>query len=939
MKFTNKKNIIKYLNIAIIIFIFIFLFLGIFFNIKMRKNLESNVTKSLKKDSQIIAKEITSYFIRYGEIANQMLTNEDLTYYIKENKPKSTKMQNPNYKKVVDTLKRIKSTDKDIFWSWLAIYSGNDLVNNEYSSEMPNNYTVKNRPWYTQVVENNSKTTYTNPYKDTLTGEWVISAIAPVLDKNNIIGFAGIDVNIKQIKTYLDSYPIGNSGNIVLISNNGTIIYEKCQELSPTTNLTKEKGILGEIGNKMLIEKTGVQQLTYKNEEKYFAYSSIEINGWSVGTIISKEDTKSQVNLFNMMSIIIFGASTVILIILASIIKLNNNYNELDELYGNLSEKEKELESSNQEISATYQQLLTSEEELRAQYDEIQSYTEIIQDLKQKYEIAIESTNSAIWEINLEDEMMFFSNEIEGILGISFNSKEKVDKVLDRIFSIEDKENFMMEFTQYKRGEIDEIYTQAQVLDKEGNFKWLLFHGRGINTSNKKSKLINGILLDITKLKEQEKHIKYLAYNDILTGLPNRRSFMERIAVELTKHKFGAVMMLDIDNFKGINDTLGHTAGDILLKKVTKELIKLKDENLFISRFGGDEFIILVSGENDILKIEKYAKKIVDIFKHNFVIDNDKVYVSCSIGITLYPTHSNTVNQLIMNADMAMYKVKESGKNNYTFFNEEMTNKLKEKTRIQNILRDSLKKDGFKLVYQPQVDTYTGEIVGFEALLRLKKHSLSPAIFIPLAEEMGIIPEIGRWVTKQAIQQIAIWKKKGFDVKPVAINFSAIQLNDKNYLLFLQNVLKENMVEPSYIDIEITESIFLEKKEETIEFLNQLRALGIKISLDDFGTGYSSLSYLTFLPVDKIKLDKSLSDKFLQKDNIAVMDSIVSLAHSLKLEVVAEGVEYIEQYKPLKAAGCNYIQGFLFSKPLEVDEAEKMYYHNFLEKYAESEEL
>lgn len=939
MKFLNKKYIIKYLNIIFIIFIVIFLLLGIFFNIQMKKYLEKNVTENLEKDSQIISKEINNYFLHYNEITNQMLTNDTLTDYIKQAKPPESKKENSNYNDVVHTLEKIKVSDPDIFCSWLAVYSSNDLVANEYNPDLYNNLILKNRPWYTEVNEKNGKITYTEPYNDILTGEKVISAISPVLNTHGIIGIEAIDINLKKLNNYLNSYSLGSNEQIVLISNKGTIIYEKGQELALTTNITEEDCILNKIGLKMVSGKTGIEQYTYNNEEKYFAYSPIEINGWSVGTTISKAETNAQINSFNMISIVILCSITILLIVVAIIIKLNNNYNELDTLYENLSIKEKELTASNEEISATYQQLLASEEELRTQYDEIHTYTEIIENLKQKYEIAIKNTNSAIWEIDVENEMMYFSNEFQSILGISITSKEKLATVLERILSIEDKENFMKEFIQYKNGEINEIYSQAQVLDKEGNLKYVLFKGRGINTTNKDLKLINGILLDITKLKEQEKHIKYLAYNDVLTGLPNRRSFMERIESEIANHNCGAVMVLDIDNFKHINDTLGHTYGDVLLKKVAEEFIKLKDKNLFISRFGGDEFFILVSGENDIFKIEQYAKKIVNIFRRKFLIENDKVYISCSIGITLYPSHSNTVSQLVMNADMAMYKVKEHGKNNYIFFNEVMTDKLKEKTKIENILRDSLKKDGFKLVYQPQVDTYTGKITGFEALLRLKDYSISPAIFIQLAEEMGLITEIGRWVTKEAVEQISRWKTKGLVIKPVSINFSATQLNDEDYLFFLQDLLIKNNVEPKYIDIEITEGIFLEKKDETIEFLNKLKSLGIKISLDDFGTGYSSLSYLTFLPVDKIKLDKSLNDKFLEINNITVMDSIISLAHSLNLEVVAEGIENIIQYERLKVAGCNYIQGFLFSKPLEVDEAEKLYYHNFLEKYNESKEL
>lgn len=608
---------------------------------------------------------------------------------------------------------------------------------------------------------------------------------------------------------------------------------------------------------------------------------------------------------------------------------LDNTYN----YFCQLKEHQEELQASNEEISATYQQLAASDEELRAQYDEIQSYTEKLQSLKQKYEIAIEGTNSAVWEFDIETETIYFSEGFKNIFGISIKEKENIHKIFNNLLRSEDEETLIKKFVSYKKRENVEIYDQMQIIDNVGNLKWILIRGKSLVTNNNKSlKLISGILLDITQLKQQEKYIHHLAYHDSLTSLPNRRNFINKLSESINENNFGAVMLLDLDNFKGINDTLGHTFGDKVLKKVAAQFEYIKDEKVFVSRFGGDEFFVLIRGEKDINEIENYAKQITNFFKNKLIIEDEEIYISCSMGITLYPFDSHDVTQLIMNADMAMYKVKNSGKNNYMFFNEEMTSNLQQQIKIQRILREAIEKDELKLLYQPQICSFSGTIVGFEALLRLKNHTISPAQFIPVAEETGVIIEIGRWVTREVIKQIYTWNGKGFIVKPIAINFSAKQLNDLSYVTFLKNTLKEFNVDAKYIDIEITESIFLEKKEETLEFLNELKSLGVKISLDDFGTGYSSLSYLTFLPVDKIKLDKSLNDKFLELKNIKVMDSLISLAHSLNLEVVAEGIEDIAHFNRLKVAGCNYIQGYIFSKPLEADDAEEVYNDNFLDK-------
>jgi diguanylate cyclase (GGDEF)-like protein len=454
------------------------------------------------------------------------------------------------------------------------------------------------------------------------------------------------------------------------------------------------------------------------------------------------------------------------------------------------------------------------------------------------------------------------------------------------------------------------------------------FHGLSHSINN----MLDKIDISFKHIKEQEEYIEYMAYYDSLTGLPNKRLFIDKLKAELANNRRGAVLLLDLDDFKEINDTLGHTFGDKVMKNISDKLMTMRDEDIFISRFGGDEFLILASGGKNICHIENYAKDILNFMKNEMLVEQDDVRISCSIGITTYPEDSNDVNQLIMNADMAMYTAKESGKNNYVFFDDEMLKRLNEKIDIGNILRQALKDKDFKLLYQPQVGTNTGAIEGFEALLRLKNRRISPAQFIPVAEKTGLIIEIGRWVTEEAIKQISQWRSKGLPIKPVSINFSARQLDDSNYISFLEAVLKAHDVESKYIEIEITESLFLEKREKTIEFLGKLKSLGVKIALDDFGTGYSSLSYVAFLPVDKIKLDKSLSDKYLETRNIKVIDAVISLAHSLNLEIVAEGIETMEQYIQLGVGKCNYIQGYIFSPPLEVENAEKLFNYNYLEK-------
>ncbi|TCQ00588.1 EAL domain-containing protein [Serpentinicella alkaliphila] len=535
---------------------------------------------------------------------------------------------------------------------------------------------------------------------------------------------------------------------------------------------------------------------------------------------------------------------------------------------------------------------------------------------------------------------IYRGNDIIGILGIGLSMENVYSSIYFIILSFTIITVIMVLFFYWiqKRNVIQPIRQldeNIKQIDIENNLDYILplperdtFIGLFSTINN----LIYRVNKSFHQLKEKEEYISHIAYHDPLTNLPNRRLFTEKLESELNSNRSGAVMILDIDNFKGINDTLGHIFGDKVLQKVADNLLEIKEENIYLSKFGGDEFLILLTGEDDITKIENYVIRIMAAVSTKLEIEGHDIYLTCSLGVTLYPINSNNVDQLIMNADMALYSVKSTGKNNYMFFSEEMVDKVNQKITVENILRKALKDNGFKLLYQPQVCTFTGNIVGFEALLRIKDENVSPGQFIPVAEETRMIIEIGRWITEEVINQINSWKIKGLDIKPIAINFSAVQLDDEDYFIFLKNKLEENRIEAKYIEIEITESLFMERKDKTIEFLKQLRSLGVKIALDDFGTGYSSLSYLTFLPVDKLKIDKTLSDRYLELNNSKVIEGVISLAHSLDLEVVAEGIEDLEQYNQLQISKCNYIQGYLFSRPLEVEAVEKIYYDNLLEK-------
>lgn len=441
---------------------------------------------------------------------------------------------------------------------------------------------------------------------------------------------------------------------------------------------------------------------------------------------------------------------------------------------------------------------------------------------------------------------------------------------------------------------------------------------------------INGLLEKVTtyveKIKDQNDQIDYLADHDPLTNLPNRRSFHRKLENTLSLGESGTVILLDMDNFKSINDSLGHVFGDKVLKIIADKLISTVSADVFVSRFGGDEFLILHKSNES---VQQYIQILYSMFDEIMFIDENEIKVEFSMGVSRFPEDADDIEHIIMYADLALYDVKNTGKNGYAFFNDTMASHLQFKLDIKSLLHTAMDYNGFKMVYQPQIRLSNGEIVGFEALLRFKDYSISPSDFIRIAEENGLIIPIGRLVTSMVIQQVKAWRQKGIHVKPIAINFSGLQINDMTYSEFLIKTLTEYEVSTDAIYIEITEHIFLENKDAAVRFLNGLRQSGIKIAVDDFGAEYSSLSYLASLPIDILKFDRELIVRLLDDKKSDVMAKLIAFVHSLNLSIIAEGIETRDHALILKASGCDVVQGYYFSKPIEAHEVERIHEKKF----------
>ncbi|MCB6182455.1 EAL domain-containing protein [Leeia sp. TBRC 13508] len=432
------------------------------------------------------------------------------------------------------------------------------------------------------------------------------------------------------------------------------------------------------------------------------------------------------------------------------------------------------------------------------------------------------------------------------------------------------------------------------------------------------------ITSDITEQKQHADHIWHLAHHDTVTGLPNRNLLHDRLMQSILQaernHKKSALLFIDLDRFKNINDTLGHSFGDRLLKHVADRLIGCVGHADTVARIGGDEFVIVLSGLDDAKEAENTALKIMEALTSTFVIDNMDLHITPSIGIALCPDDGSTVDGLMRNADTAMYFAKDSGRNNYQFFKQSMNTAATERLDMERQLRIAIRNDQFELHYQPQIDLITKELVGMEALIRWRHPELglvSPLRFIPIAEETGLIVPIGEWVLREACRQTKVWEDAGLKVVPVAVNLSARQFLKGSLVETVASALAESRLDPELLQLEITESLLMYEVEDTIQLLSRLNELGVSLAIDDFGTGYSSLSYLKRFPIDHLKIDRSfVRDVINDPDDASITSAIIAMAHNLKLKVVAEGVETEQQASFLKELGCEFAQGFLYSKPL-----------------------
>ncbi|MCZ0701656.1 diguanylate cyclase (GGDEF)-like protein [Natronobacillus azotifigens] len=536
-----------------------------------------------------------------------------------------------------------------------------------------------------------------------------------------------------------------------------------------------------------------------------------------------------------------------------------------------------------------------------------------------------------IWDYEVKTGQVSSRGGINKMLG-NDNSKSTIN-IHDVISLLHP--NDQMKLCNVYKNHIDHhkpLEIECRLRSEDDSYTWMYITGQAQRDSYDEVTNVLGSIMDISEQKNVEERINQLAYHDSLTGLPNRLHFEEQLKTLLAIAKSNndklALLLFDLDRFRLINDSYGHQAGDRLLQYVAQRIRSITAENQLIARLSGDEFVIVMPNITNMNQIFEFGTKIVDCMNQPFIEDEREYHISTSVGISVYPHHSDDEVTLLQQADIAMYTAKSQGRNRIQLFSKEINIQNAKKIQLETQLQLAIERDEFVLHYQPVYQSNSNEIYGAEVLLRWNSQEfglVSPMNFIPLAEETGLIVPIGEWVLRQACQQKKRWSDAGYSTMKIFINLSSRQLNHPNFISVLENILEETGCAPEELSLEVTESMMIKDIKYSATILEQLIELGINVSLDDFGTGHSSLSTLKLLPVQTLKIDKSFIDDIsIDYKNSYIVKAIIEMAHSLSLHVVAEGVETAEQLSILNDLSVDYIQGFHLSKPITLEEIETL---------------
>ncbi|MBD3110299.1 EAL domain-containing protein [Bacillus sp. AGMB 02131] len=545
---------------------------------------------------------------------------------------------------------------------------------------------------------------------------------------------------------------------------------------------------------------------------------------------------------------------------------------------------------------------------------------------EQYFKTLFENNNDFIFATDLKGKFTRVNKSFLKVFNVK--TSEIIGKSAEKFLKSDDEEKLVLSFAKSLDGQVE--YYDISVEKAEGRLEH--FHVKNMPiTINGEVMGIFGMGRNVTKQKQIEEELLKLAYYDVHTGLPNRNKFSEILKEHLTRAKKKkrelAVVFIDFDRFKVINDSLGHYAGDVILKKLAKRLKRVTPLGSYLGRFAGDKFALVITKQVDLEEIQRVTKMVNEVIAEPIEHGGQEFFITSSIGVALFPEDGRDADSLLKNADIAMNRGKAQGGGQLVFYSDEMNEQALKRFELESYLRRALEKEEFFICYQPLIDLNTGDVYGSEALIRWQhpvKGLVSPADFIPLAEETRLIDDIGYWVLNTACAQNKKWQDLGFGNLLISVNVSAYQFQQPHFLERVKKVLADTGLDPKYLQLELTESMMMNKVNYSISIMQELKSIGVKVSIDDFGTGYSSLSYLKNLPIDSLKIDRSFINNLKQEtSDMAIVEAIIMMGHGLSVKVVAEGVEKEEQMSLLKEMKCHYVQGYYIDRPLKTEDFER----------------
>jgi len=587
------------------------------------------------------------------------------------------------------------------------------------------------------------------------------------------------------------------------------------------------------------------------------------------------------------------------------------------------------------QIEKKASELVTINEQMQLEIDERKRIQEALQESEERYALAARGANDGLWDLNLKTNEIYFSSRWKSMLG--FQDDEIGNGIQEWFHRVhpDDFGKLKKDISDHLNNRTPHFENEHRLLNKEDVYLWMLSRGLAVRDSSGTTVRIAGSLTDITGRKEAEQQLIKSAFYDALTGLPNRALFMDRLQMAFaykkrhSDHLF-AVLFLDLDRFKNINDSFGHLIGDELLVLVSERLKAHTRPDDTIARFGGDEFVVLLGDVKEVSDATYIADRINNILKEPFHLMHHELYINATIGIAISANEYQQPEEILRDADTAMYNAKLSGKAGYLIFDKSMHVNALDLLELEIDLRHAIERKEFVIYYQPIISLGNRSIIGFEALVRWNhphRGLLLPMEFIPLAEETGLIIPLSLWIIREACRQMRIWQQRFPSDLPltVSVNISPKHLANTNFIAHITDVLDETNLNPEQLALEITENAMIENTDYMVSLFSQLKDLGIKINIDDFGTGYSSLSYLQRFSINTVKIDQSfISGLSKNEKNVEIVQSIINMAHNMKLHVIAEGVEQSENLQTLENLKCEYAQGFFFSYPLSMHETEML---------------